>query len=447
MGASIASRAGRELLGSLRTRRSGTAATDVPSRRHGAHRDESVSRWKVALAEGMVESFVKLGPTYVKLGQLIASSPGLFPAVLADAALRCLDEVPPFPLEEVRQTLREDLGAAPEELFASFDPRPLAGASVAQVHACVLPDGREAVVKVQRPGIAETMNSDLRLMIRFARLVMRTEAGERTNVIGVVRDLHKVTNEELNFALEAHRQSRYRDAVHSFGDNELVVVPEVHWNWCGPRVVCMERLWGTPLDEVDGGGDPNFDGEILLRRGVKAWMEAALCHGIFHGDVHAGNLWVLDDGRVALLDFGIMGELDDEWREFFRNMQYTTMIDGDFTRVAADWRRVGMISDDMGTDEEVGARLKMVLEPLLSLSVGEVSMGEIMRQNLEMSKDLDISTPEELVLVTKQLLYFERYARTMAPGYNMNRDLYLVRNVFPDEVAKLAAERGIALPD
>jgi predicted unusual protein kinase regulating ubiquinone biosynthesis (AarF/ABC1/UbiB family) len=402
--------------------------------------------WSTVAAEGLVDAFERLGPTFVKLGQLVASSPGLFPTPLADACLRCLDEVPPFDGDTARALIEADLGHPVSAIFRSFDDRPLSAASIAQVHACTLPDGRDAVVKLQRPNIARRMNTDLRIMYLFARPLMRTAAGRRLNATGIVQDLHRVTNEELNFALEAQRQDRFRTSIHAFGDNAHITAPEVFWDYCGPRMICMERMAGRPLDEFDELADRGVDGEMMLRRGIKVWMESAMVHGPFHGDVHAGNLWLLDDGRASYLDFGIMGELDEQWRRILRDMQYTAMIDGKWSRVVRNWKEVGVMSPDAGDDEQLGAVIKSMMDPLLERSLGEVSMGELMRENIELGRSLGIRTPRELVLITKQLLYFERYAKALAPTYNMAKDLYLVRNIFPEDVARVAAERGLTLP-
>jgi predicted unusual protein kinase regulating ubiquinone biosynthesis (AarF/ABC1/UbiB family) len=400
-----------------------------------------------AASAGLVDAFVALGPTFVKLGQLIASSPGMFPEPLADACMRTLDDVPPFPADAVLRIVEDDLGAAAADVFASFDREPLSAASIAQVHACVLRDGRAAVVKVQRPAIADRMNRDLRMMYRIARVVDRTRTGHLLNVPGIIEDLHQVANEELNFPLEAHRQTLFRDHIHDFGDNAWITAPEVYWDHCGPRVICMERLFGTPLDRFAEVRARGIDGELVLRRGLKVWMEAALIHGPFHGDVHAGNIWVLDDGRAAYLDFGIMGELPDAHRDAVRAAQYTVMIDGDYARVVRSWQAIGILSDDVGPVEEVAARLEMVLEPMFDLTLGEVSLGMLLRQQVQLQREYGARAVRELVLVSKQLMYFERYAKELAPRYNMARDLFLVRNVFPEAVEAAAAERGITLPD
>jgi predicted unusual protein kinase regulating ubiquinone biosynthesis (AarF/ABC1/UbiB family) len=400
-----------------------------------------------AVSVGLVDAFMALGPTFVKLGQLIASSPGMFPAPLADACMRTLDDVPPFPADQALATIEDDLGAAASEMFKDFDPQPLSAASIAQVHACTLADGREAVLKIQRPAIRDRMNRDLRMMYRMAHLVDRTRTGHLMNAPGVVEDLHQVTNEELNFALEAHRQAEFRVHIGAFGDNRWITAPVVYWDHCGPRVICMERLRGTPMDRFAEIKARGIDGELVLRRGLKAWMEATLVHGPFHGDVHAGNIWVLDDGRAAYLDFGIMGELPEPHRQALRDAQYTVMIDGDYTRIVRAWQRIGILSHDVGPVDDVAARLKAVLDPMFDMTLGEVSLAFVLRQQLELQHEYGARAARELMLVSKQIMYFERYAKELAPDYNMARDLFLMQNVFPEAVARLVAERGISFPD
>lgn len=418
-------------------------------RRVLAARRDPVARRALADAAsvGLVEGFMALGPTFVKLGQMIASSPGMFPAPLADACLRTLDDVPPFPAAEALAIVEDDLGVAAADAFAEFGPVPLSAASIAQVHGCVLRDGRPAVLKIQRPDIADRMNRDLRMMYRLARVVDRTRTGHLLNAPGVVQDLHQVTNEELNFVLEAHRQTAFRDNIGAFGDNAWITAPEVYWDHCGPRVICMERLYGTPLDRFDDVRARGIDGELALRRGLKVWTEAALVHGPFHGDVHAGNIWLLDDGRAAYLDFGIMGELPADHRQAVRDAQFTLMIDGDYSRIVRAWQRIGILTADVGPVEEVAARLKTVLDPMFDLAIGEVSLAELLRQQVELQREYGARAVRELVLVSKQLMYFERYAKELAPAYNMARDLFLVQNVFPEDVARVVAEREITLPD
>ncbi|GAB4586859.1 AarF/UbiB family protein [Nocardia sp. IFM 10818] len=400
-----------------------------------------------AVAEGVVDGFETLGPMFVKLGQLIASSPKAFPKELADACLRCLDDVPPFPATDARAIVEADLGKPISELFRSFDDEPLSAASIAQVHACVLADGRPAVVKVQRPEIARRMIVDLRSAMKLARaLEKRSENARVANAQAVVRDLYEATVAELNFLIEADNQSRARQNLVAFGDNTNVAIPEVYWEYCAPRVLCMERMRGMPLDRFDDIRDVHPEPEMLIRRLVKAWMESVAVHGLFHGDVHAGNLWLLDDGRVAMLDFGIVGRMETEWREFVRSLFYASSIDGDFRPVARALRKLDLVSDDNGDDATIGRQLAVALGPVLSGSLDKLDLGVVAARLLEFGKRRGASGPEQLMLMGKQLGYFERYAVALAPGWKLGKDLYLFRNIFPTEVAAKLTETGAELP-
>jgi predicted unusual protein kinase regulating ubiquinone biosynthesis (AarF/ABC1/UbiB family) len=400
-----------------------------------------------AASEGAVDGFVALGPTYVKLGQIIASSPGLFPEPLARAAQKCLDEVPPFDGRTAKEMIRRDLGYRPGLLFKRFDDIPLSAASIGQVHACVLPDGREAVIKLQRPNIRKRMTTDLRIMYRLARTLERHfEFARNANAVALVEELHAVTYQELNPALEARRQHQFREKLWSFGDNQWITAPEIYWDYCGPRLICMERMTGIPMDEFDAIRELGFNGELILRRGAKTWLEAVVIHGPFHGDMHAGNLWVLEDGRASYLDFGIMGELPDEFKQLIKDLFYTFVFDQNFARIARAYKNLGIMSDDMGTDEEVGLRIKMVVAPMLGPS-STMSLGDFMMSSLEMMKQYGLTSPRELVLFSKQMLYMERYIKGLAPNWQFSSDPYLLKNIFPEEAAKKAAEIGMVFPD
>jgi predicted unusual protein kinase regulating ubiquinone biosynthesis (AarF/ABC1/UbiB family) len=401
-----------------------------------------------AASIGAVDGLVRLGPTYVKLGQIIASSPGLFPEPLAVAAQRCLDEVPPFDGRTARDMIRRDLGRPPSAIFKRFDDIPLSAASIGQVHACILPDGREAVIKLQRPNIRKRMTTDLRIMHRLAKTLERHfQFARNANAVALVEELHDVTFQELNPALEAWRQHQFREKIWAFGDNRWITAPEIYWDYCGPHLICMERMTGIPMDEFDAIRDQGLDGELIIRRGAKTWLEAVVVHGPFHGDMHAGNLWVLDDGRCSYLDFGIMGEVPDDYKQLIKDLFYTFVFDQDFSRIARAYKKLGIITDEMGTDEEVGLRIKMVVAPMLG-TTSTMSLGDFITSSLDMMAQYGMTAPREMVLFSKQMLYMERYIKGLAPDWQISSDPYLVKNIFPEEAAKKAAEAGIApFPD
>jgi predicted unusual protein kinase regulating ubiquinone biosynthesis (AarF/ABC1/UbiB family) len=172
-----------------------------------------------------------------------------------------------------------------------------------------------------------------------------------------------------------------------------------------------------------------------------------MVHGPFHGDMHAGNLWVLDDGRGCFLDFGIMGELTEEWRQLVKDLFYTCMFDLDFARVARAYRRVGVFPPDIGTDEEIGARLALILSPLLSGGMQALNVSDLVMRSVELMKAYDAAAPQELMLVAKQLLYIERYTKVLAPEYVLTADPFIVKNIFPDEAAAKATGLNVTFPE
>jgi predicted unusual protein kinase regulating ubiquinone biosynthesis (AarF/ABC1/UbiB family) len=178
---------------------------------------------------------------------------------------------------------------------------------------------------------------------------------------------------------------------------------------------------------------------------MKVAFEAMLVHGPFHGDVHAGNIWVLDDGRAAYLDFGLMGELPDRWKSLMIDLLKTVQIDNNWARVVRNYKDVGVLSEEVGPDEEVGARLQMVMEPMFTLAAGAVDLGAVMKQQIELAESMGANAPQELMLVSKQVFYFERYVKGLAPNYQMMSDLYLTKNVIP-ETKEVAAQRGVVFP-
>jgi ubiquinone biosynthesis protein len=367
-------------------------------------------------------AFAELGPTYVKLAQLMASSPGLFPEVLSNEFRSLLDEVPPVAAEQVCVVLSEELGAPPDEVFASFDAVPLASASIAQVHAATLHDGEDVVVKVQRPGIRARLERDLRILMRIARLLERTSVkGRMANPVAVVEDFAATLAEELNFVNEGRAMESFDANLRRFGDNDRVRVPSVRWRYTTPRVLTMERIHGFKIDDLAQLGAQGWDLAGALKKGVRAWMEAALEHGFFHGDVHAGNLMLDTDGTLVFLDFGIMGRLDTKTREIIRHGLPALLVDGDLQEVAKAIYELGAVLKPKDL-EESASDIAEIVEPILGKPLSEISYGQVLVDIVRVGTHYDVRLPREIVLVAKQMLYFERYAKLMAPDWNILND-------------------------
>jgi predicted unusual protein kinase regulating ubiquinone biosynthesis (AarF/ABC1/UbiB family) len=392
-------------------------------------RREPAGRTQVA-AEELRDAFAELGPTYVKLAQLIASSPGLFPQVLADEFRSLLDQVPPITLADVSRVIAEELGATPDEVFARFDPEPLASASIAQVHTAQLLDGEEVVVKVQRPGIRTRLEGDLRILMRIARILERTSAkGRMANPIAVVEDFAATLSEELNFVSEGRAMEIFDQNLRAFGKNDDVRVPSVRWAFTTPRVLTMERIDGYKIDDLVQLEATGWDLAGALKKGVRAWMEAALEHGFFHGDVHAGNLMLDTDGKITFLDFGIVGRLDPKTKEIIRHGLPALLVHGDFQEVAKAIYELGAVLNPADLDESA-KDIAEIVEPILGKPLSEISYGQILVDIVRIGTRYEVRLPREMVLVAKQMLYFERYAKLMAPDWNILNDPELIGFLF-----------------
>ncbi|MGK2958857.1 MAG: ABC1 kinase family protein [Acidimicrobiales bacterium] len=413
--------------------------------RHGMrfipHSRNKPDRAKIASAEAK-QAFATLGPTYVKLAQLVASSPGLFPEVLSDEFRSLLDEVPPFDYEDVEQVIIEELGDKPDVIFARFDRVPLASASIAQVHTAQLHDGEEVVVKIQRPGIRDRIEGDLRILMRLARILEKTSGkGRMANPIAVVEDFAATLSEELNFVGEARAMEAFEVNLRAYGKNDNIRTPSVRWPWTTRRVLTMERIYGYKIDDLFELNTKGWDLAGTLKSGVRAWMEAALEHGYFHGDVHAGNLMLDEDGVMVFLDFGIMGRLDNKTKEVMRHGLPALLIDGDFKEVAKAIYELGAIlnAEDL---EESAKDIAEMMEPIMGSPLSEISYGEILVDIVRIGTRYEVRLPREMVLVAKQMLYFERYAKLMAPDWNIMNDPEIISFLFDGLESQSVGQAG-----
>ncbi len=363
--------------------------------------------------------FEELGPTYIKLGQLVASSQGLFPERYSLEFRKCLDRVRPFSFVDVEATLRADLGRDPKDVFESIDPKPLASASIAQVHVAKMRDGQDVVVKVQRPKIGAMVAADLRVLKVAARIMAAMPLGELANPVGIVEDFESNIREELDFRLEAANMTEFNQIMKEHGQTR-VAAPRPLTELTTPRVLVMERFFGSRVDEVDKIKAANIDGEEILLLGMRAWFQCLILHGFFHGDVHAGNLMALSDGRIGFLDFGIVGRFGRERREQVTDY-LMAFSSGDFRKLAEVMHAMGSMGGDVDLDA-VAKELARAYEPLLAKEDGAMKYADVIPAIMRTAVRHGMRMPRDFVLVVKQMLYFDRYAKLLAPRLNVFRD-------------------------
>ena len=393
---------------------------------------------RLSAAAELRRLFEDLGPTYIKFGQIIASSPGLFPDALSREFEKCLDRVPPFPVEEALRIIEADLGKPHDVLFGSFEREPIAAASIAQVHAATLPSGEAVVVKVQRPHIEDRVDGDLFFMKMGARVVCWfSRAARAANVVGVVEDFARTIHEEMDFRTEARNMEEFNGLMtrHTIKN---VRAPRVHWDHTAIHVLTMERFYGFKADDVEAARAHDIDTEKHLRVGMRAWLLTVLLHGFFHGDVHAGNLMFLPETKeIGFLDFGIIGRFSDAQRHMV--MKYILSF------AATDFEGLARTLVEMGSAPAhvdipaFGRDLEETYSPLLTMNLADIQYGDMITKSTRTALKYGVTLPREFLLILKQMLFFDRYARLAAPNLNVFNDIYLVDFLF----TPVAKEAGI----
>jgi ubiquinone biosynthesis protein len=411
------------------------AWTLVERRRGG-----SVSRR--GLSRRLRRAFERLGPAYIKLGQIISSGEGIFPVELVDEFKLCRDQVPAEPFRVVRQVVEEDLGRPLEQTFRWIDRSPLAAASIAQVHAATLRTGEKVVVKVQRPTVARLVRDDLRVMAWLApKLVGRIPVTALANPPALVELFAQTIAEELDFRLEAENML---DLARTFAelDQRGYVVPRPHPELVTRRVLVMERLDGFRFDDVVGMRGAGVDTEAVIRTGMIATLEGAILKGIFHGDLHGGNLFVQPDGRTALLDFGITGRLDEVRRQAFLRLLMGGAGNDVLAQLAA-LRDLGALPPD--TDlERVVRELHLDQPPVDPTTMsGEQLVAEI-QQVMKALLGIGARFPKELMLFVKNLVFLDGAIARLAPDLDIFGEIAAISIYFASHHGdRIAADVGI----
>ncbi|MGE3326646.1 MAG: ABC1 kinase family protein [Acidimicrobiia bacterium] len=383
-----------------------------------------------------------LGPTYIKLGQIISSGEGLFPAELVKEFRLCRDQVPAETFDVVRRVVESELGRTLEQQFAWFDPTPLAAASIAQVHAARLHTGEEVVVKVQRPSVHALVRKDLRAMSWLAPfLIGRIPVAALANPPALVELFAETISEELDFRIEAANMLDVAKILAEL-DQRGYVIPRPHPELVTERVLVMERLRGFAFDDVAGMKAAGVDTTAVIRTGMIAFMEGALIYGVFHGDLHGGNLFVMEDGRTALLDFGITARLSPQRRTAFLRLMLGATTN-DVNGQLAALRDLGALPPD--TDLAAVIRdLKLDQPPL---DPTKLTADELVKEIQTVIKALlgyGARIPKELMLYVKNLVFLDGAIATLAPELDLLGEIASISMLFATKHGeRLAQEIGI----
>jgi len=384
-----------------------------------------------------------LGPTYIKLGQIISSGEGLFPEELVSEFKRCRDQVPAERWVVVEQVVTEELGRPIAEVFSSFDQTPLAAASIAQVHAATLVTGESVVVKVQRPQIATLVRSDLRVMSWIApSLVGRIPVAALANPPALVELFADTITEELDFRLEAENMLDVARVLADLGQRHFVV-PRPHPSLVTRRLLVMERLSGFAFDDVAGMREAGVDTETVVRTGMIGFLEGAMIHGVFHGDLHGGNLFVQPDGRTALLDYGITGRLSETKRLAFLRLLMGS-ITNDIRGQLGALVDLGALPPDTDLDAVI-RDLKLDRPPVDPTTLtGEELVAEL-RTIVKALLAYGARMPKELMLFIKNMVFLDGAIAALAPNLDLFGEIAQIATYFTiNHGERLAREIGVA---
>ncbi|XAR66045.1 Cadmium-transporting ATPase [Bertholletia excelsa] len=389
--------------------------------------------------------FERMGATYIKLGQFIASAPTVFPPEYVQEFQYCFDRAPAVPFEEIQKVLRDELGRPIDSIYEYVDPTPIASASIAQVHGARLRGSKEdVVIKVLKPGIEDILVADLNFVYIVARILefLNPELN-RTSLVAIVKDIRESMLEEVDFNKEAVNIESFRRYLETMGLTRQATAPKVYQQYSGRRVLTMERLYGVPLTDLDSINSLVSNPETSLITALNVWFGSLLACETFHADVHAGNLWLLHDGRIGFLDFGIVGRISPKtWAamEVFlasiATEEYESMAsaliemgatnkDVDSKAFARDLEKIFSSIQDLDTEIIVAtARGTNTNATAVSANVlvDERQMNALFLDVVRVSESYGLRFPREFALLMKQLLYFDRYTRLLAPNLNMLQD-------------------------
>lgn len=366
-------------------------------------------------ARRLREALENLGPIFVKFGQMLSTRRDLLPLDIADELAKLQDKVPPFSSDLVLTALRRAYTLPIENVFKEFDSVPIASASIAQVHLATLNNGKEAAVKILRPGIKPVIEKDIALLQSIAILFeFFFKDAHRLKPREVVAEFEKTMHDELDLIREASNASQLR---RNFAKSNLLIVPEIYWDYCHPEVMVMERMHGMPISQLTILQEQGIDLRKLSRDGVEIFFTQVFRDGFFHADMHPGNIRVANNGRYIALDFGIMGTLNDEDKQYLAQ-NFLAFFRRDYKRVAEAHVEAGWVPKDTRVDEFESA-IRAVCEPIFDKPLREISFGKVLLRLFQTSQRFNMEVQPQLVLLQKTLLNVEGLGRQLDPELDL----------------------------
>ena len=382
---------------------------------------------RLTAAERMRLALEELGPTFIKLGQILSTRPDVIPYAFIREFEKLQDNVPSFSFEAVLSQITTELGGSAEQFFAYIDPVPLAAASIAQVHRARLNSGEDVVIKVRRPGIVEVVEADISALMALAGLAERHIAGsELYDPVGVVREFARTIRREMDFTREGHTIEKFRD---NFAKTPWMYFPSVYWEQSSRAILTMEYIAGVKVSDREKFSDDGLDGKLIARRGADSFLEMVLKHGFFHGDPHPGNVLILPDNVICLLDYGIVGRLDEGLKTFLTDI-LSAIVNRDMDEVVSLLLFAGDISDTLDI-RALKRDLFNFIDGYYEIPLKEIEVGRMLLEFIDIVTLYRIRIPIDLVLLAKSLVLIEGMGRTLDPAFDMVEHLrpFIVRAI------------------
>jgi len=368
------------------------------------------------------QTMQSLGATYIKLGQLVASSPTIFPLEYVEAFQDCLDQTEKLPYSKIKPILEAELGVRLKTRFRYIDPEPLASASIAQVHAAELVTGEQVVLKVQKPGVKSLLETDFQFLQFSTQLFeMINPKAWKDSMADIVQEIRNGMIEECDFRQEADNIEEFARFLEN-EDLEAVTVPKVYRDVSSSKVITMERFYGVPLADLEGVKAITASPQLALMQALDTWFLSLRKCQLYHADLHAGNVMMLEDGRIGFIDFGIVGRLSDKTWEGITSLT-VCIPEQDFLGLAKALCNIGATKDVI--DQERFAKdleqlwYKLSDDHMLDQSDPDSFWKAVTVDFSAISKRHGIRFPREFTLLMKQFLYFDRYMRILAPEATM----------------------------
>ena len=360
-----------------------------------------------------------LGPIFIKFGQMLATRRDLLRPDIVDELEKLLDRVPPFPLQQARSIIEQELARPIDQLFRSFDDKVLASASIAQVYNAELPDGESVVVKIVRPNIEARIKQDIQLLMVLARLADRYWQGaKRVKPVQIVEEFEKTLLNELDLVREAANASELR---RYFEDSNDLYVPRVYWDYCKTRVMVIERIEGIPVSDIEQLKKHKINLELLSRKGVEVFFTQVYQNNFFHADMHPGNIFVSpenpDDPKYIAVDFGIMGSLSTQDQRYLAE-NFVAFFNRDYRRVAELHVDSGWVDRDTRIDD-FEAAIRTVCEPMFQRPLAEISFGQLLVRLFQVARQFNMEIQPQLLLLEKTFLHIEGLGRQLYPQLDL----------------------------